>query len=108
MMRPLVVLVEILVKPSFVAQFRDLIAVNAKTSLEREMGCKRFDVLVEPEDPRRFVLYEIYEDEAAFDKHLASSHYLSVADATENQIEERSIRRLALCKEVATNDEIAT
>ena len=44
-MRPLVVLVELLVKPSFVAQFRDLIAVNARASLERELGCKRFDVL---------------------------------------------------------------
>jgi (4S)-4-hydroxy-5-phosphonooxypentane-2,3-dione isomerase len=106
-MRPLVVLVEILVKPSFVAQFRDLIAANVKTSLEGEMGCKRFDVLVEREVPRRFVLYEIYEDEAAFDKHRASSHCLSFADAIENEIEERSIRRLAFCKEVATSDEIS-
>jgi quinol monooxygenase YgiN len=48
-MRPLVVLVEFLVYPSFVAQFRDLIAANAKTSLKREIGCKRFDVLVDPE-----------------------------------------------------------
>ena len=89
-MRPLVVLVEVLEKPSFVAQSRDLIAVNARASLQRELGCKRFDVLVEPAGPRRFVLYEIYEDEAAFDEHLVSSHYLSVADATENEIEERS------------------
>ena len=108
MMRPLVVLVEVLEKPSFVAQSRDLIAVNAKASLERELGCKRFDVLVEPEDPQRFVLYEIYEDEAAFDDRLASSFYLSVADATENEIEERSIRRLAFSTEMATNDEIST
>ena len=106
-MRPLVVLVEFLVNPSFVARFRDLIATNAKTSLEREIGCKRFDVLVDPEEPRRFVLYEIYEDEAAFDKHLASTHYLSFAAAIETEIEERSIRRLAFCKEVATSDEIS-
>jgi (4S)-4-hydroxy-5-phosphonooxypentane-2,3-dione isomerase len=107
-MRPLVVLVEFLVKPSFVAQFRDLIAANAKTSLEREMGCKRFDVLVEQEEPRRFVLYEIYENEAAFDEHLATSHYLSFADAIENEIEQRSVRRLAFCREMATSDDIST
>ena len=41
-MQPFVVLVEFLVYPSFVAQFRDLIAANAKTSLKREIGCKRF------------------------------------------------------------------
>ena len=108
MMRAPVVLVEVLEKPSFVAQSRDLIAVNAKASLESELGCKRFDVLVEPEDPQRFVLYEIYEDEAAFDDLLASSFYLSVADAIENEMEERSIRRLAFSTEMATNDEIST
>ena len=105
-MRPLVVLVELLVKPSFVAQFCDLIAVNAKVSFEREAGCKRFDVLIDPEEPRRFVLYEIYEDEAAFDAHLASSHYLSFADAIEGGIEQRSVRRFAFCSEVATSEEI--
>ena len=106
-MQPVVVLVEFLAKPSFIAQFRDLIAANAQVSLEREMGCKRFDVLIDPEEPRRFVLYEIYEDEAAFDVHLASSHYLSFADAIENEIDERSVRRLAFCREVATSDEIS-
>ena len=104
-MRPLVVLVEILVKPSFVTQFRDLIVANAKTSLEREMGCKRFDVLVEPEEPRRFVLYEIYEDGAAFDEHLASSHYLSFADAIEGEIEQRTISRLAFFSAMAMSEE---
>jgi autoinducer 2-degrading protein len=107
-MRPLVVLVEFLVYPSFVAQFRDLIAANAKTSLKREIGCKRFDVLVDPEEPRRFVLYEIYEDEAAFDEHLVSSHYRSFAVAIENEIDQRSVRRLALCREMATSDDIST
>jgi (4S)-4-hydroxy-5-phosphonooxypentane-2,3-dione isomerase len=107
-MRPLVVLVEFLVYPSFVAQFRDLIAANAKTSLKCEIGCKRFDLLVDPEEPRRFVLYEIYENEAAFDEHLASSHYLSFADAIENEIEQRSVRRLAFCREMATSDDIST
>ena len=104
-MGPLTVLVEFLVNPLFIAQFRDLICANAKASLEREMGCKRFDALVEPEEPRRLTVYEIYEDEAAFDDDLVSSHYLCLADAIENQIEERSVRRLAFCREMAASDE---
>ncbi|HZZ21770.1 MAG TPA: putative quinol monooxygenase [Roseiarcus sp.] len=98
-MQPFVVLVEFLANPSFIAQFHDLIAANAKTSLKRETGCRRFDVVVDPEESRRFVLYEIYEDEAAFDEHLASSHYRSFADAIESEIEQRSVRRLASCPE---------
>jgi autoinducer 2-degrading protein len=54
-----------------------------KLRLSAKWGCKRFDVLTNPEEPRRFVLYEIYEDEAAFDDPLVSSHYLSFADAIE-------------------------
>jgi quinol monooxygenase YgiN len=65
-------------------------------------------VLVEQEEPRRFVLHEIYENEAAFDEHLATSHYLSFADAIENEIEQRSVRRLAFCREMATSDDIST
>jgi (4S)-4-hydroxy-5-phosphonooxypentane-2,3-dione isomerase len=91
--RSLDVLVEFLVKPSFITQFRDPIAANAKASPEREIGCKRFDVLATPEEPPHFALNEIYEDEAAFDDHLVSSHCLSFTDAIENQIEERSVRR---------------
>jgi autoinducer 2-degrading protein len=105
-MRPLVVLVEFLVKLSFIAQFRDLIAVNAKASLQREVGCKRFDVLFDPKEPRRFVLYEIYEDQLAFDEHLASSHYMSFADAIEGDIEQRSIGRLAFSSAMATSEDI--
>jgi autoinducer 2-degrading protein len=104
-MQPFVVLVEFLVNPSFIAQFRDLIATNAKTSLKRETGCKRFDVLVDPEEPRRFVRSEIYEDEAAFDEHLASSRYWSFAGAIESELEQRSVRRLAFCPEMAASDE---
>lgn len=107
-MRPIVVLVEFLVKPSFVGQFRDLIAANAQASLEREAGCKRFDVLFDPAEPRRFVLYEIYQDEAAFDDHLVSSHYLSFADAIEDGIEQRSISRLAFSSAMAASEQIST
>jgi (4S)-4-hydroxy-5-phosphonooxypentane-2,3-dione isomerase len=96
-MQPFVVLVEFLVNPAFIAPFRDLIATNAKTSLKRETGCERL--------PRRFVLYEIYEDEAAFDEHLASSHYRSFAGAIESELEQRSVRRLAFCPEMAASDE---
>ena len=102
-MRPLVVLVEFLVKPSFVARFRDLISVNAATSLERESGCRCFDVLFDPKEPRRFVLYEIYDDETAFNEHLASAHYRSFVAAIEGEIEQRSVRRLAFSEERAGN-----
>ncbi|MBV9569214.1 MAG: antibiotic biosynthesis monooxygenase [Hyphomicrobiales bacterium] len=90
----LVLLVEFLVRPGFAERFGELVRANARTSIEQEDGCQRFDVLVEPQESRRFILYEIYDDEAAFDLHLHSPHYHSFATAIDGQIEERSIRKL--------------
>lgn len=57
--------------------FLTLLRDNAARSVESELGCLRFDILV-PENaqsPRTVLLYEIYSDRAAFDHHLASDHY---------------------------------
>ena len=91
---PLVILVEFLVKPDFVQRFSRLIRANAKASLENEPGCRRFDVVLAPDDPCRFVLYEIYDDAAAFDQHLQARHFKAFAAAIEGQIVDRSVRRL--------------
>ena len=94
-MRPLVVLAEFLVKPRFAGQFGELVLANAEASLARERGCRRFDVLVGSKEPRRFVLYEIYDNHGAFDIHLQSPHYRSFAEAIDGEIEERSVRLLS-------------
>jgi quinol monooxygenase YgiN len=99
----LALLVEFLVRPGFAERFGELILANARASVEQEQGCRRFDVLVEPENGRRFVLYEIYDDEAAFDLHLRSPHYHSFSAAIDGQIEERSVRRLGFYAPTAEN-----
>ncbi|HLW91535.1 MAG TPA: putative quinol monooxygenase [Roseiarcus sp.] len=101
-MRPLVVLVEFLVKDAFAERFGALIRANAAASLDGEGGCQRFDVLVDPDEPRRFVLYEIYDDDAAFEVHLGSPHYQSFAAAIEGEVADHSIRRLSLHGSPAT------
>jgi quinol monooxygenase YgiN len=91
---PLAVLAEFLVSPAFAERFGELVVANAEAALKRERGCRRFDVPSGSQDPRRFVLYEIYDDEGAFDLHLRSRHYHSFAAANEGKIEERSVPRL--------------
>lgn len=70
------VLVTLDVLPARVAEFLDGIRVNARASLRDEPGCLRLDVHRSLDDPCRFVLHEIYRDEAAFtDEHRAAPHY---------------------------------
>jgi (4S)-4-hydroxy-5-phosphonooxypentane-2,3-dione isomerase len=56
-------------------QFLEAIGANAAASLRDEPGCRRFDVATSSEDPDAVLLYESYDDDSAFDAHLASAHF---------------------------------
>ena len=53
---------------------KELLA-NAAAARETEPGCLQFDVLVDPKDPAKLMLYEVYKDEAAFEAHQQASHF---------------------------------
>lgn len=40
-----------------------------------EPGCRMYLVHRAPDDPRRFFLYEQYDDQAALDAHRAAAHF---------------------------------
>ncbi|MEN9578898.1 MAG: Autoinducer 2-degrading protein LsrG [Pseudomonadota bacterium] len=63
------------VSPDHAAEFHAAVCTQAKNSLDREPECHRFDVCADPTDPCTIFLYELYTDKAAFDVHLASSHF---------------------------------
>ena len=48
-----------------------------------EPGNLRFDVIQQADDPDRFVLYEVYRDEAASKAHKATAHYARWRQAVE-------------------------
>lgn len=88
------VVVEFQVKPEHVDAFGVAMAKQAQNSLELEEACRQFDVFTDPLKPATFVLYELYDDEAAFEAHLASDHFASFAAHVEPMVLERDIRRL--------------
>jgi quinol monooxygenase YgiN len=52
----------------------DLFASMAGASLQ-ESGCRMYQVHRSREEPRRFFLYEQYDDEKALEAHRKSPHY---------------------------------
>jgi quinol monooxygenase YgiN len=46
----------------------------------REPGCRQFDVLVDPADPTRVMLYEVYDNEKAFEEHQQGAAFRKYAD----------------------------
>jgi quinol monooxygenase YgiN len=41
----------------------------------KEPGCKQFDVLVDPADKTKVMLYEVYNDDKAFEVHQQTPHF---------------------------------
>ncbi len=76
-----VILVEFTLHPQHFDNFVARVRQQASDSLEREPGCHLFDVCVDPARDNFVLLYEVYEDRAAFDAHLAADHFLDF-DAT--------------------------
>lgn len=59
-----------------------------------EPGNLRFDFLADPQDPHRFVLYEVYVDQAAQQAHLASDHFKAWKSAVDGAIVDGAVRKL--------------
>jgi (4S)-4-hydroxy-5-phosphonooxypentane-2,3-dione isomerase len=75
-----VTLVHVTVKPERIDDFIAAIKANHEGSV-REPGNRRFDVLQNPVDPARFLLYEVYTSEADAAAHKQTAHYLAWRDA---------------------------
>lgn len=80
--RPYVVLVELTIQEARVEEFLPLMLDNASASLALEPGCQVFEVCQAPDDATRFFLYEVYDDEAAFRRHLKEPHFLAFDQMT--------------------------
>ena len=92
-MSDFVIVVDFRLKAGALGAFRPLVDANARASVADEPGCRRFDV-VEPEgEPDRVLLYEIYDDEAAFAAHLATAHYAAFDAESGPLVESKAVIR---------------
>jgi len=87
----LAVVVRFRLHPGGAERFMPLMHENAATSLAVEPGCTRFDVLTDPGRPDEVLLYELYDDRAAFDVHLRSAHFRAFDEATSNLVAEKHV-----------------
>jgi autoinducer 2-degrading protein len=87
-------IVEFEVKPECLKLFTQLVAENARASVSDEPGCIQFDVLFDIANPCRCVLYEIYEDVAAFtDAHMKAEHTRSFLAAAKELVSSQKAQR---------------
>ena len=92
-MKKFIIIVEFQIKPGDMAHFMPLMMENAKASLHNEPGCQRFDVLTTDENPDHVLLYEIYDDERAFEKHLQTPHFLAFRDRVASYVAHKAEKK---------------
>ena len=93
-----VVIVEFIAKPGFEERFRARVLRQAADSLANESACRTFDVCADPNNSARYVLYEVYDDDA-FDLHLSSPHFRAFDTETAEWVAAKTVQRLDLLQE---------
>ncbi len=89
-----VVIVEFSLIPRYLEEFVARVRQQAADSLAREAGCRVFDVCRDPEREDHVLLYEVYDDRAAFDAHLASAHFLDFDATVSGWVRDKQLRLL--------------
>ncbi len=79
-MQAICVCVHVHVKSEHRGDFLRASLENARATIQ-EPGNLRFDVLQQADDPDRFILYEVWRDEAGMNAHKETPHYARWRDA---------------------------
>ncbi len=86
------VLVEFRIKPDCAAAFVDRVQSQRLDSLT-EPACRVFDVWTSEAAPEVVMLYEVYDDAAGFDTHLASDHFRRFDAEVAGWVAEKTVQR---------------
>lgn len=89
-----VITAEFRLKRDVLNAFMPLMLMQAEKSLSSEPHCLVFDVCIEQNDDEDVVLlYEVYRDEAAFNLHMETPHYLAFSETVADLVADKSVRR---------------
>ena len=80
--------------------FMIAVRANAEQSLSLESGCKQFDICQDRKSSNSILLYEVYDDEAAFETHKLAPHYDAFNKAIDGMIVHKSTRFLNLDSQI--------
>ena len=85
--------VDLDIVPAEREKYMAAIKANAAASI-KEPGCRQFDINVLASDPNHVFLYEVYDNDAAYQAHRATDHFKAYAAATANAVSKRDPRHM--------------
>jgi autoinducer 2-degrading protein len=88
-----IVLVLVTIRPEMRTEFEQALLYNARESVAKDRGCRRFDVSHHADDPNRWVLHEVYDDPDAHAEHRRAPHFLAYDAVAQRAIVEKTVFR---------------
>ncbi len=82
------------VNPADRERFLAVAHEDATMSVEREPGCRQFDVCVDPEREGSILFYEVYDNAAAFEEHKRTDHFKTFDEGSRPLIVRSDVRFL--------------
>lgn len=76
------------------AALKEALVKQGKNSLANEKACKYFDVCANPQNPDHFILYELYDDEAAVKAHRETPYYLAFRETIGPLLKVRDVKEM--------------
>ena len=85
--------VEYDVMPGKLDDFLAAVNENAAASV-KEPGCRELNVTVSQKDPNHVFIFEVYDNAAAAEAHLATEHFKKYKAATKDLVVRRQVQQL--------------
>jgi (4S)-4-hydroxy-5-phosphonooxypentane-2,3-dione isomerase len=89
-------------KPGKEAEFQEKMTAQARRCLANEPGCLQFDVVQDPKDNTRFVMLEVYADDAAIKAHQDSQHFKDFRPVVGDLVADRKVEVLHMVSDGKT------
>jgi autoinducer 2-degrading protein len=83
-------------KPGLEDQFKEAMVAQAQRCLANEPGCLQFDVTQDPKNPTRFLMLEVYRDDAAIKAHQDSLHFKDFRPVVSELVADRKVEVFAI------------
>jgi autoinducer 2-degrading protein len=83
--------VDLDIVPTEMEKYLVAIKENGAASVQ-EPGCRQFDIMVLASNPNHIFLYEVYDNEAAYQAHRTTDHFKKYAATTANMVAQRNAR----------------
>jgi quinol monooxygenase YgiN len=77
---------KIIVDAAFLEPFRAALKEGVESSVRLEPGVKTLYAVSAKEVPTHFTILEIYSDQAAYESHITTSHFLKYKATTQHMV----------------------